>query len=73
MVNFIELHDCSRPSFPEILINVNHIASVEKFGRMSVVCLSTPKYEEITVMESYEEVKQLIIMSESTANKDGEC
>lgn len=26
-----------------------------------------------TVTETYEEVKQLIIMSDPTANKDGEC
>lgn len=60
MNNFIELHDCKRDGFPKILINVNHIASVEKLGGMSVICLSMPKYEEIIVMETYEEVKRLL-------------
>lgn len=60
MNNFIELHDCKRVGFPKILINVNHIASVEKLGEMSVICLSMPKYEEKIVMETYEEVKRLL-------------
>lgn len=60
MNNFIELHDCKRDGFPKMLINVSHIAAVERLGGMSVICLSTPKYEEIIAMESYEEVKQLL-------------
>lgn len=60
MNNFIELHDCKRDGFPKMLINVSHIAAVERFGGMSVICLSTPKYEEIIVMETYEDVKQLL-------------
>lgn len=31
MNNFIELHDFSRRSHPKILINVNHITSVENY------------------------------------------
>lgn len=73
MNNFIELHDCKRDGFPKMLINVSHIAAVERLGGMSIICLSTPKHEVIIVMETYEEVKQLIIMSDPTANKDGEC
>nr|DAH23520.1 MAG TPA: hypothetical protein [Caudoviricetes sp.] len=72
MNNFIELHNYSRQSHPLILINVNHIASVENFGT-AVICLATPENEKITVAESYEEVKQLIIMSDPTTSKDGEC
>ena len=60
MNNFIELHDCKRDGFPKMLINVSHIAAVERLGGMSVICLSTPKYEEIIVMETYEDVKQLL-------------
>ena len=60
MNNFIELHNCKRDGFPKILVNVNHIASVEGLGKMSVICLSKPQYEEIIVMETYEEVKQLL-------------
>lgn len=60
MNNFIELHDCKRDGFPKMLINVSHIASVEKLGGMSVICLSMPKYGVIIVMESYEEVKRLL-------------
>lgn len=60
MNNFIELHDYSRQSHPKILINVNHIASVENYGT-AVICFVTPeKNEGITVTESYEEVKQLL-------------
>lgn len=72
MNNFIELHNCERDNFPKMLINVNHIASVEEFGGMSIICLNAPKREEIIIMETYEEVKQLIIMSDPTANMDGE-
>lgn len=60
MNNFIELHDFSRQRHPKILINVNHIASVENYGGQAVICLATPENEEITVTESYEEVKQLL-------------
>lgn len=60
MNNFIELHDCKRDGFPKMLINVSHIAAVERLGGMSVICLSTPKNEEIIVMETYEDVKQLL-------------
>lgn len=60
MNNFIELHDCKRDGFPKMLINVSHIAAVERLGEMSVICLSRPKHEVIIVMESYEEVKQLL-------------
>lgn len=60
MNNFIELHDSSRSSHPKILINVNHITSVENYGGQAVICLSMLKPEEITVAESYEEVKQLL-------------
>lgn len=73
MNNFIELHNCKRDNFPKMLINVNHIASVEEFGGMSIICLNAPKCEGVIVMETYEKVKQLIIMSNPTANKDGEC
>lgn len=60
MNNFIELHDYSRQSHPPILINVNHIASVENYGT-AVICFVTPeKNEGIAVTESYEEVKQLL-------------
>lgn len=59
MNNFIELHDNTRQSHPKILINVNHIVSVETYGT-AVICLATPENEEITVTESYEEVKQLL-------------
>lgn len=59
MNNFIELHDYSRQSHPKLLINVNHIASVKNFGT-AVICLATPENEEITVTESYEDVKQLL-------------
>lgn len=60
MNNFIELHDFSRRSHPKILINVNHITSVENYGGQAVICLSMLKPEEITVAETYEEVKQLL-------------
>lgn len=60
MNNFIELHDYSRQSHPPILINVNHIASVENYGT-AVICFVTPeKNEGITVTETYEEVKRLL-------------
>ena len=60
MNNFIELHDFSRRSHPKILINVNHITSVENYGGQAVICLSMLKPEEITVTETYEEVKRLL-------------
>ena len=59
MNNFIELHDYSIQSHPKLLINVNHIASVQNFGT-AVICLATPEIEQIHVTESYEEVKQLL-------------
>ena len=59
MNNFIELHDYSRQSHPPILINVNHIASVDNYGT-AIICLNLPKYREITVTETYEEVKKLL-------------
>lgn len=60
MNNFIELHDLSRRSHQKILINVNHITPVENYMGQAVICLSMLKPEEITVTESYEDVKQLL-------------
>ena len=70
MNNFIELHDSSRSSHPKILINVNHKTSVENYGGQAVICLSMLKPEEITVTETYEEVKRLIAAVEHVYKED---
>lgn len=72
MNNFIELH---RYDGDPVLINTRHITAVVRSISSTkdvLVFLSSSENDSITVTESYEEVKQLIIMSDPTANKDGE-
>lgn len=76
MNNFIELH---RGDGEPVLINTRHITAITAVARsisspkVVLVFLSSSENDSVSVTESYEEVKQLIIMSDPTANKDGEC
>lgn len=73
MNNFIELH---RYDGDPVLINTRHITAVVRSISSTkdvLVFLSSSENDSVTVTESYEEVKKLIIMSDPTANMDGEC
>lgn len=73
MNNFIELH---RYDGEPVLINTRHITAVVRSISSTkdiLVFLSSSENDSVTVTESYEEVKKLIIMSDPTANMDGEC
>lgn len=75
MNNFIELH---RYDGEPVLINTRHITAITAVARSIsstkdvLVFLSSSENDSVSVTESYEEVKKLIIMSDLTANKDGE-
>ena len=76
MNNFIELH---RYDGDPVLINTRHITAITAVARSIsstkdvLVFLSSSANDSVTVTETYEEVKKLIIMSDPTANMDGEC
>lgn len=76
MNNFIELHEFYSKDL--VLISTRHITYVTPlFDSESEEYATLISFEaedsNYTVTETYEEVKQLIIMSDPTANKDGEC